>query len=757
MPFGLNSSPEVFQRRMHEFAERLKGVEVIADDFLVYGCGTNVAEAHYDHDKNLIEMLEKAREVNLRMNPDKLRFKMKEARFIGHILTSEGIKVDPAKVEAINKMPVPEDPAAVKRYLGMVQYLSKFLSKLADMSKPMRKLTEDDREWNWTKDCQRAFDEIKNLISNAPVLAYYDIKKEVTIQCDASQDGIGGVLLQGGKPVFFTSRAMTKTEERYAQIEKEMLAILHCCIKLDQFIYGRNMITIETDHKPLVSIFKKPISDSPKRLQRMLLHLQKYSLQVTYKKGTELYIADTLSRAYLKQPGKDQAGDEVLTVEEAKLMKEIEEISMLTDVTNSQRRFEEIREATKEDKILTRLMEVIRKGWPENKKTTEPDLKPYFDVRMELTTGEGLIFKGDRIVIPKSERIKVMKNLHISHLGIEGTLAKAREYVYWPRMNDQIKEMISMCETCNQIRSQQQKEPLMRHEVPNRAWCTVSADIFEFNKHQYLLIVDHYSNFFEYDALSSISSSVVIGKIKQQFSRYGIPEKLITDNGTQFVSDEFRKFSIQYGFDHLTSSPRHPQSNGKVERAVGVCKRLMEKSILGNTDFYLALLDFRNTPQAEIGLSPSQRMYGRKTRTIIPAVKKQYEPQPLPDVQKKILRSRENQKRHFDVGSKELPELRVGDTIRMRLPSEKNWSKGTVLELKGNRSYLVRVNSKIYRRNRRQLLKTAEIYDDEQEPLESEDPINNNDPEGLPLEEPVVAEGIRRSNRVRRAPDRYSP
>jgi hypothetical protein len=234
---------------------------------------------------------------------------------------------------------------------------------------------------------------------------------------------------------------------------------------------------------------------------------------------------------------------------------------------------------------------------------------------------------------------------------------------------------------------------------------------------------------------------------------------VISDNGTQFVSEEFKKFSRDYGFDHETSSPRHPQSNGKAERAVGVCKSMMEKSLIAKSDFYVALLDFRNTPQVDIGLSPSQRMFGRKTRSIIPAVQKQYEPKPLPDVQGKINRSRAKQKKFFDRGSRQLDELKVGDAVRMRLPGEKTWSKGAVVKQPGDRSYIVRVNGRSYRRNRRQLILTPELSDDNVQIEENEPHINgepNEENINCPPEVEVDPQPERRvSARAKRPPNRF--
>ena len=142
---------------------------------------------------------------------------------------------------------------------------------------------------------------MKRFITNHSVLRYYDVTKEVTLQCDASQSGIGAALLQEGQPVAFTSRALTATERNYTQIEKELLAIVHACEQFDQYLFGRE-VTVESDHKPLEIILQKPLLAAPKRLQRMMMRLQNYNLTVVYKRGQEMYLADTLSRAYISSP-----------------------------------------------------------------------------------------------------------------------------------------------------------------------------------------------------------------------------------------------------------------------------------------------------------------------------------------------------------------------------------------------------------------------------------------------------------------------
>ena len=210
---------------------------------------------------------------------------------MGHLLTDEGIKPDPEKITAIHQMPKPTDVAGVRRMLGMVTYLAKFLPQLATMSEPLRQLTKQDVEWIWTYEHDKAMNSIKKAITQVPVLKYFNDKERATLQCDSSGLGIGVALMQGGQPVAYT-------EQQYAQIEKELLSILFGLERFDTYTFGRQ-VRIQTDHKPLEALHKKPLHSVPKRLQRMFLRMQRYEVTVVYRNGKHMFLADTLSRAYV--------------------------------------------------------------------------------------------------------------------------------------------------------------------------------------------------------------------------------------------------------------------------------------------------------------------------------------------------------------------------------------------------------------------------------------------------------------------------
>lgn len=261
MPFGIKPAAEEYQRRQHEVLQGLTGVSVIAASTAVE---KPLEEALTDHDRNLTALLQRAREVNLKLNKKKLKLKLSCVPCMGHLLTTEGLCPDPEKVAAVQHMQTPTDVKSLQRFLGFVNYLAKFLPHLSDVCEPLRRLTDKDVEWTWLSQHESAVDTVKQLVTCHPVLKYYNLQEEVTLQCDASETGLGAALLQNGQPVAFASRTQTPTEQRYAQIEKECLAIVFACDKFDQYLHGRDYITVHSDHKPLEVIFKKPLLTAPK-------------------------------------------------------------------------------------------------------------------------------------------------------------------------------------------------------------------------------------------------------------------------------------------------------------------------------------------------------------------------------------------------------------------------------------------------------------------------------------------------------------
>ena len=669
LPYGLSSAPEIFQRRMHEVVEGLHGTEVIADDFVVVGFGETHDAALHDHDVNLEAFLERCMQKALKLNAEKCKFRQTEVPFIGHIATDKGLKVQPERVRAIIDMPKPTDTAGVQRLLGMVQYLEKFLPHLSSVTQPLRELTQKDVEFVWQHPQEKAISELKQMLSRAPVLRYYNPSEPVMVQCDASKSGLGATLMQGGQPVAFASRSMTAAETRYAQIEKELLAIQWACHKFDIYLFGRDVVHVESDHKPLENIFKKNLADAPLRLQRMLLKLQRYNVQVTYKRGAEMYIADTLSRSFLDYTPSDidDSGDD----EELFEVKQLEEA---LNIPMSQERLKNFLTATENDETLTELRHVIQNGWPDQKSKVISCITPFWDYRHELFIHRGLVMKGDRIIVPVSLRKEMMNLIHSTHIGIDACLRRARECLFWPRMNSELREFVGSCDVCLSYRPDLPKEPLLSHEVPSRPWAKIAADLCEFDGRQLLVVVDYFSNFIEVERLHTTTTRAVTRVLSAMLARYGSADTLVTDNGPQFTSSEFAAFCAEWQINDVTSSPHFPQCNGKTEAAVKTVKCLFRKCKESGISEFRALLDWRNTPTEGMTSSPSQRFMGRRCKTLLPTTSRLLHPRFETEQTTRELCGRQAaQKIHYDKTAHALDPLQPGDTVRMRLPGCDRW------------------------------------------------------------------------------------
>ena len=487
LPFGVAPAPEVFQQRLDEILMDLEGIKVIVNDILVYGEGTTTEEATESHDKRLYALLQRAQVHGLKFNPKKFKHRLPAVPFVGHEMTEKGLKVDSSKVRAVVSMATPHNVAAVRRLMGMANYVSRFLPGLSDVMEPLRRLTRNDVEWWWGPEHDEAVEKVKEALTSAPVLSYFNPKKATIIQADASQVGVGAALLQDGRPVAYASRALTRVEQQYAQIEKELLASLFGLEKFDQYVYGRHVV-VQTDHKPLESILKRSLLDAPRRLQRLLMLLQRYDFQLTYVPGKEVPIADALSRA--GSPSRDS--DDV-DIGDAMCAADCH--CMTAELRISDPTLQELRKETARDANMQELMTIIQTGWPDRPSQVPLGVRPFYHLRSELVTEQGLVFKGHRCVVPSAMMSNSLRKMHLPHMGLESTLRFSRETVFWPGLNSELKEMIQRCEVCCSMQTKQQKEPLQPHPVPERPWEVVGADLFELNGQTFLVTVDYLSEY----------------------------------------------------------------------------------------------------------------------------------------------------------------------------------------------------------------------------------------------------------------------
>lgn len=691
MPFGICTAPEVFQRVFYNVFQGLEGIGLYIDDLIVWG------KDFEEHNDRLKKVLERAEQFNVKFNQNKCKFGLNEVNYVGHILTGDGIKPDRKKISAILDMSSPKNTKELERFLGMATYVSKFIPNFSQISNPLRLLLKKNVHFSWLDQHEQIFEKLKHLITTAPVLGYYDVRKPVTLSVDASQDGLGAVLLQSDKPIAYASKALTNAQKAYAQIEKELLAILFGCTKFHQYCYGKT-IKVETDHKPLISIFNKPLNDCPLRLQKMLLRLQIYDLEVIYKRGKDLFIADTLSRCYQQ--------DKECTLDENNIEANV---SMITDNVNigvNDNNYNKFRTETNKDEELTKLKNIIMTGWPTDRSRLNKCLHPYWTFKDELTVYDDVVLKNNKIIVPSRLRQEMLEKLHYPHLGIDKCKSRAREILFWVGMNKDIEKYIKNCDVCLSYKNQNVKEPMLCHDIPNLAWQDVAADVFHLKGKNYLLIVDCYSKFPEIKLLEHLDTFTIIKKLKSVFSVHGIPVKLYTDNGN-FPSAEFRKFCKGWGINHVTSSPKYPQSNGFIERHIQTIKKCLKKCLDDNKDIDLTLLEYRNTPISYELPSPAQLLFNRRLRGLLPMNDRLLKPE-IQDVRETLTKIQKLNKNYYDKNARPLTKLKPNDNVRIcnYRENSKIWHPGRIIDENIRpRSYRVILrDGTIVDRNRRHII-----------------------------------------------------
>ena len=386
-----------------------------------------VTNSFYDDKRRLVELLYDLEldesvmineSINLVIYKDKLQYKVAQVKYVGHVLSAQGVSPDGDKVRAIVDMPTPANAQDLSRFIGMANYQSKFVQIFSCVTQPLRELLKNDVRWVWSTSHQAAFQRLMEIIVSAPVLRYFNTEAATLIQTDASSTGLRCCLLQEGHPVAFASRALTDAETRYAQIEKELLAIVFACNKFFQFIYGSHIV-VHRDHKPLEAIFKKSVSQTTPRLQRMLLSLLKYELEVKYKPGKDMLLADTLSRAYVQSSQSkadvDLAEDINVTVH-----------TLLHDSALSPNTLVDLKAATDSDATLSQLRELMRSGCPKDVTKLPADLRGYLSIIADVHEVNGVLLHEKQVIIPTALKPQMLTWVHEGHQGREKSKTSAR-------------------------------------------------------------------------------------------------------------------------------------------------------------------------------------------------------------------------------------------------------------------------------------------------------------------------------------------
>jgi hypothetical protein len=697
LPFGINLASEIFQRKIENIFRGIPGVEVVIDDILVHG------RTQTEHDRRLAIVLDRVRDFGIKLNREKCVFGASEVKFYGHVISRCGITADPDYIKAVMEMPAPENSDDLRKVVGMINYLGKYVPNLAEKIFPLTELLSEKRVFFWDSPQERAFVAIKNELSRPPALGFYDHRCATIVSADASAYGIGAALLQvhGDTtiPIAFASRKLTAAEAKYGQIEKELLASYWACERFSKFLIGLPHFTLQTDHKPLLPLMSsKSLDDAPIRCQRMLLRLMRYNLIPQYVPGKDLVLADVLSRHPVRclsaEPSVDTS-DFVGAVVQS------------WPVTAA--RLQELTHGTSVDPVLQRVISYINGGWPKNQRDCPESVLPYFSHRFELSVVDNLVVYRNRIVVPSSIQRDVLSRVHdIGHFGISKCKDRIQSAVWWPCVNADLEKYIAQCHHCSLHQPAQRSEPLVSRPLPSRPWSEVATDLFEYEGDKYVVMIDYYSRWPEIHRMRSTTATDIIRKFGEIFAIHGLPDVVYSDNGPPFASHEFRQFCATNKIICRTSSPYFPQSNGEAESAVRIAK-----SLLATPEPHAAILAYRATPHSSTGVPPCQALMSRQLRTQLPQLDSELKPC-IVEFRRQNEMAKTAQQRAFNErhGVRALPPLVRGTGVHVWDSQTRKWGQcgATITAVLPFNSYDIRLPSgAVIRRNRQHIAVCPEL------------------------------------------------
>ncbi|XP_055623100.1 uncharacterized protein K02A2.6-like [Toxorhynchites rutilus septentrionalis] len=650
---GIKSAPGAFQQLVDTMIGGLAGTCGYLDDILVGG------RTEEEHDNNLKQVLRRLEEYGFTVRIEKCSFRMPEVKYLGQILDGNGINPDPNKTSAIAIMLAPHDIPSLRSYLGAVNYYGKYVPEMRKLRYPMDQLLKAGVKWEWSDACQRSFDRFRDILQSPLALAHYNPKLGLIVSADASQHGIGARIAhqfpdETVKAISYATRSLTPAESNYSQIEKEGLALIFAVTRFHRMIFGRKF-TLETDHKPLLAIFgsRKGIPVyTANRLQRWALTLLLFDFNIQYVKTESFGYADILSRLINThvRPNEEYV---IASIELGDCMQNIIK-QFLEDFPVT---FKMVQNETQSDSILKQLQQ-------------------YYQRKDSLSVVSNCVLYGERSVFPSKFRIRVLRQLHKGHPGVERMRSVARNYVYWPGIDEQITLLVRSCTECAKAAKTSSKVNLESWPSPQKPWQRVHADYAgPVDDFYYLIMVDAFSKWPERNC-------------------HGMPETLVTDNGRQFVSEDFERYCEQNGILHLKTPPYHPQSNGLAERFVDTFKRTLKKITSGGEALREAiatfLLCYRSTPcrSAPQGKSPGELLLSRPLRTSLILLRP---PTPFHKVADPKQNAQFNKKHGAKPMNYDFKELVWAKVHRNNTWS---WEPGQVLERVGRVLYNVWLQSK---------------------------------------------------------------
>ena len=647
MPFGLCNAPATFQALMNDvlrpFLRRF--VLVFFDDILIY------SKSWGEHLRHLRAVLEELQRHQLFLKRTKCAFGATKVGYLGHVISEAGVAMDPAKVQAIRDWPTPRSARAVRGFLGLTGYYRKFVHHYGTVAAPLTALLKKDG-FSWSAGAAEAFVALKDAVTSAPVLTMPDFSKPFVVECDASSHGFGAVMVQGGHPIAFFSRAVAPRHQALAAYERELIGLVLAVRHWRPYLWGRRFI-VKTDHYSLKYLLDQRLATLPQH--HWVGKLLGFDFSVEYKPGSTNVVADALSR-------RDTPDDGALLALSAPRF----------DV------LDRLRQAQLTDPALTAIRDEVQAGTK----------------RAPWEVVDGMVQYAGRLYLPPSSPLlrELLAAVHAEgHEGVQRTLHRLRRDFHFPNMKQVVQDYVRECPTCQRHKSEHLHPAglLLPLPIPQGVWTDVALDFVEAlprvrGKSVILTVVDRFSKYCHFIPLAHPYSaeSVAQAFFAEIVRLHGVPQSLVSDRDVVFTSKFWKEIMRLMGTSLHMTSAFHPQSDGQSESANRVIIMYLRCLTSDRPRQWLQWLPwaeyvFNTAYQSSLRDTPFKIVYGREPPSIrsyepgdtrVAAVARTMEEREefLADVRHRLEQAQAVQKKYYDQGHRAVT-YQVGEWVLLRL------------------------------------------------------------------------------------------